>query len=214
MTPSPSWRIAAWRLRSARRAVAAPATASRPRAASAARAVAPASAHASRSRRPSRLRRQRRGRHRLGAGRGDPAQLARDVPRRLPALVRVLRQAALRRPAPAPAASAAAAPRSAAAPSLRIAAIRLAWLVPSNARFPVAISYSTQPSAQRSRARVGLLPLQLLRRHVLERPDDRPLGRQRTAHRRRFGQRAGRRRQPRWRGRGRSPSASPRPSSA
>jgi hypothetical protein len=45
------------------------------------------------------------------------------------------------------------------------------WLLPSKARFPVVISYSTAPSAKLA-ARVSLFSLNLFGRHVLDGTDD------------------------------------------
>ena len=68
------------------------------------------------------------------------------------------------------------------------------WLLPSNARLPVVISYSTAPSAKMSRACVRFLSLDLFRRHVLDRPDDAARSGQRaggtqSSHRRHGGER-------------------------
>jgi hypothetical protein len=49
-----------------------------------------------------------------------------------------------------------------------MALMSVAWLRPSKARRPAAISYSTQPSAHRSLRGVRLEAFELLRRHVLE----------------------------------------------
>ena len=73
------------------------------------------------------------------AGLLDPRQLHQQVVGALPALVRVLGQAAPPR-GRAPAASAAGGCEIGGGSEVRIAAIRLAWLLPSNARWPVAIS--------------------------------------------------------------------------
>ena len=43
---------------------------------------------------------------------------------------------------------------------------------PSNARFPVSISYSTSPNEKMSDRRVGLLTLQLFGRHVMQRAEN------------------------------------------
>ena len=100
---------------------------------------------------------------------------------RLPALLRVLREAGLddaverrRRHRLRPS-------RSAAARRCMIAEISDAWLAPANAFLPG--RHLVEHGAEREDvgARVGLLALELLGRHVLERPEDRALLRQRSA---------------------------------
>ena len=104
----------------------------------------------------------RRDRDRSSALRA-PLQPGLQLPRRLPARLRILLQArhllitAL-----------AAARRW---ESLQIAAIML-LAAPSNARLPVTISYSTSPKRVDVAARIGFLAVELLRRHVLQRAHD------------------------------------------
>jgi len=53
-----------------------------------------------------------------------------------------------------------------------------ACVFPANAVLPVSISYSTTPNAKDVRARIRVLPFELLGRHVLKRPEDRSLRRE------------------------------------
>ena len=81
----------------------------------------------------------------------DPPQLAQEILRRLPPLVRILGEAGRHEPRRAPAARAAPASASGAGSCSRIAATAARPSEPaSNARLPVSISYSTAPKANRS----------------------------------------------------------------
>ena len=96
---------------------------------------------------------------RLRAAAGDPLELQLDVARRLPPVVRMLRQTALddviergRQPLFA------CVDEIAGGCAVRIEAIRLAWLSPSNALRPVAISKTSAPNAKRSVRASASLP--------------------------------------------------------
>ena len=120
----------------------------------------------------------------MGAAREQPAQLVGHVVRGVPAVVGMLGEA-LRRPrGRARAASAAAAVASAGGSAFMMLPMRLTWLVALER--PPARHHLVEDRAERPqvRPRVGLLPLQLLRRHVLQRAEDRPARRDRSASRR------------------------------
>ena len=110
-----------------------------------------------------------------GAAVGDPLQVQLRVVRRLQPVVGVLGQARADHPVQRPAATAAPVRPIGRGSSFMIDEISEAWLAARER--PRAGRHLVQHAAQRPEvaARVRVLPFQLLRRHVLERADDRAL---------------------------------------
>ena len=95
---------------------------------------------------------------RLSLRLGDPLQLAHDVVRVLPPFFRIFGQAGLHHSLQRRAAPTAAATVLVSGSAARMAATMLAWLLPSNAFLPVAISYTTAPKAKMSVRASASLP--------------------------------------------------------
>ena len=104
----------------------------------------------------------------------DPAQFAGQVARALPALVGILREARRARCDRAGGVSGCSSTIGGGC-VLRIAAIRLAWLFPLERLLPGDHLVEHRAEREDVGARVGLLALDLLRRHVLKRAEDRAL---------------------------------------